>query len=71
VAVLAEAAELLLDRSLEEATDIVWTLCSLAVHDHLVLERGWSADRYRAGLADALTRELLADADAPSGRPPD
>jgi AcrR family transcriptional regulator len=61
VAVLAEAAELRPDRSLEEATDIVWTLCSLAVYDHLVLERGWSADRYRAWLADALTRELLTD----------
>lgn len=61
VAALAEAGGLRPDRSVTEATDIVWTLCSLAVHDHLVLERGWSADRYGPWLAAALTRELVAD----------
>jgi TetR/AcrR family transcriptional regulator of autoinduction and epiphytic fitness len=59
VTVLAENVGLRSDRTLEEATDIVWTLCSLAVHDHLVLERGWRVDRYEAWLAGALTRELL------------
>ena len=43
------------------AGDIVWTLCSLAVHDLLVLERKWSSRRYGEWLAAALKRELLAD----------
>jgi AcrR family transcriptional regulator len=59
VAVLAEDGGLRSDRSVAEATDIVWTLCSLAVHDHLVQERGWSDERYEAWLTAALTRELL------------
>jgi AcrR family transcriptional regulator len=41
------------------AGDIVWTLCSLAVHDLLVLERKWSLQRYGEWLAAALKRELL------------
>ena len=48
--------------SVEAARDVVWTLCSLAVHDLLVLERGWSYERYEAWLADALVCELLSDA---------
>lgn len=43
------------------AGDIVWTLCSLAVHDLLVIERRWSLRRYGDWLAAALKRELLAD----------
>jgi AcrR family transcriptional regulator len=45
--------------SREEATDLVWTLCSLAVHDLLVVDRGWSEERYEEWLARTLTRELL------------
>ena len=56
---LAASGSLRADRSPEEATDVVWTLCSLAVHDLLVLERGWSAERYEAWLAAALAEELL------------
>jgi AcrR family transcriptional regulator len=48
-----------------EARDLLWTLNSLAVHDLLVLQRGWSPDRYRDWLAAALARELLPD------QPPD
>lgn len=43
-----------------EATDLVWTLCSLAVYDLLVRERGWSPERYGAWLATTLTDILLA-----------
>lgn len=43
------------------AGDIVWTLCSLAVHDLLVLERSWSSRRYGEWIASALKRELLPD----------
>ena len=47
--------------SAASAGDIVWTLCSLAVHDLLVIERRWSLRRYGEWLAAALKRELLAD----------
>ena len=43
----------------EEAGDIVYALCSLSVHDMLVLERKWSLSRYGEWLADALKREIL------------
>ena len=58
---LAERGALRRGLSVEEARDVVWTLCSLAVHDLLVLERGWSYERYEAWLADALVCELLPD----------
>jgi AcrR family transcriptional regulator len=57
---LAEQGALRADRSVEEAKDVLWALCSLAVHDLLVLDRGWNADRYQAWLGEALRRELLA-----------
>lgn len=60
VAVLAERGALRPDRTTEEAGDILWTLCSLAVHDDLVLGRGWSSERYEVWLSDTLARELLA-----------
>ena len=45
----------------DAARDVVWTLCSLAVHDLLVLERGWSYGHYETWLTAALVRELLHD----------
>ena len=59
VAQLAGRGWLRSDRSIDDARDILWTLCSLAVHDLLVLERGWTADRYEAWLAAVLVLELL------------
>jgi len=59
VAQLAERGQLRPDRSAQEARDIVWTLCSLAVHDLLVRQRGWTAEQYEAWLAAALADELL------------
>lgn len=47
------------DRTTAEASDIVWTLTSLAVYDQLVVDRGWTAEHYEAWLAAALTRELV------------
>jgi AcrR family transcriptional regulator len=41
------------------AIDILWTLCSLAVYDSLVISRGWSDERYQAWLTESLARELL------------
>jgi hypothetical protein len=60
-AVLAGRGSLRPDLSVEEARDIIWTLCSPAVYDLLVVERGWSSNRYRGWLATALSRELLDD----------
>jgi hypothetical protein len=37
----------------------VWTLCSLAVHDLLVVDRGWTPEHYEEWLAAALVHELL------------
>lgn len=65
VQMLAEQGSLRPERPVEELCDIVWTLCSLAVHDLLVLGRGWDYDRYEAWLAAALTRELLGDEPIP------
>jgi AcrR family transcriptional regulator len=59
VAELASCGVLRPALSTEEATDLVWTLCSLAVHDLLVLGRGWSEDRYEVWLTSTLIRELL------------
>ena len=42
------------------ASDLIWTLTSLAVHDLFVVERGWSSEQYERWLTDALTRELLS-----------
>lgn len=51
--------------SVEHARDVVWTLCSLAVHDLLVISRGWTAEQYQDWLARALAVELLAEAEHP------
>jgi AcrR family transcriptional regulator len=59
VAQLAADGGLKGGRSPEQAKDVVWTLCSLAVYDLLVLERGWTAESYEAWLAAALARELV------------
>jgi AcrR family transcriptional regulator len=58
---LAESRALRPDLSIDGARDIIWTLCSTAVHDLLVRERGWSSESYRDWLAAALQRELLRD----------
>jgi AcrR family transcriptional regulator len=58
---LGERGALRPELTVEEARDVVWTLCSLAVHDLLVLERGWSYERYEAWLSNALICELLPE----------
>ena len=59
VAMLAERKALRSDRSVAEATDLLWALTSVAVYEMLVTERGWSADQYERWLAASLSRELL------------
>jgi AcrR family transcriptional regulator len=61
VEMLARRGRLRHGLSVEGARDVLWTLCSLAVHDLLVIERGWTSKRYQAWLTAALIRELLPD----------
>jgi AcrR family transcriptional regulator len=56
---LAEIRALRSNLSVDDARDIIWTLCSTPVHDLLVRERGWTSQKYRDWLAVALKRELL------------
>jgi AcrR family transcriptional regulator len=59
VQLLADRGVLRPELPVEEARDLLWILCSLAVYDLLVLRCGWSPERYRDWLASALARELL------------
>ena len=61
VGLLASRGALRQGLSVETASDLVWTLCSLAVHDLLVIERGWTSEHYERWLTEALQRELLGD----------
>lgn len=47
-------------RTLDQAADLIWTLCALAVHDMLVVQREWSPQQYEAWLTEALTCGLLS-----------
>jgi AcrR family transcriptional regulator len=62
---LADRGVLRPDLTVDEARDVLWTLNSQAVYDQLVVERGWTPDRYRDWLADTLSWALLTD-DAPT-----
>lgn len=61
VRMLADRAALRPGLAVDEAVDMTWTLCSLAVYDLLVRDRGWTDERYRVWLTDTLVRELLGD----------
>lgn len=59
-------AQLLADRnalkpgmSVDEARDVLWTLCSHSVYEKLVERCGWSPQGYQAWLTDTLTSALL------------
>jgi len=43
----------------EDVRDILWTLNSVNIYELLVLERGWSGERYGAFVADALVAALV------------
>ncbi len=64
VANLAAVASLRLDA--DQAADIVWATNSTELYQLLVVQRGWTRQRYERFLADTWQRLLLADA----GRPP-
>lgn len=58
---LRETGALRPDTSVDEARDVLWTLNSHDVHRMLVVERGWSPERYRIWLARMLASALLAE----------
>ncbi len=61
VQMLADRGALKPGLAVDAGIDLTWTLCSLAVYDLLVLERGWSDDRYKAWLTHALVCELVGE----------
>jgi AcrR family transcriptional regulator len=61
VRMLADRGALKPGLAVDAAIDITWTVCSLAVHDLLVLGRGWSYDHYQTWLTATLVFELLGE----------
>ena len=54
--------------SVEEAGDILWTVNSGAVYELLVVQRGWSVERYRDWIASTNAQALLAERKRPIRR---
>ena len=61
VRMLADRGALKPGLAVDTAIDLTWTLCSLAIYDLLVLDRGWSDDRYQAWLTRAIVCELIGE----------
>jgi AcrR family transcriptional regulator len=61
VRMLADRSALKPGLDVDTAIDMTWTLCSLAVYDMLVLERGWNDQRYQTWLTHALACELIGE----------
>jgi AcrR family transcriptional regulator len=47
------------DLSQDDIRDILWTITSIEVHNHLVTQRQWSAEKYAEWLTDTIARLLL------------
>ena len=56
---LHEEGHLPADISFEEARDVLWAYNSVELYDLLVLQRGWTDERYGRFVADALIAALL------------
>lgn len=56
---LASSGRLRDDLSESEALDVLWAMTGTSSYQQLVVQRGWTADRYEAWLADSLVRMLL------------
>jgi AcrR family transcriptional regulator len=59
---LAKAGALRAGLRERDAADVIHALASPEVYRLLVVDRGWSADRYQQWVTDTLTDQLLADA---------
>jgi AcrR family transcriptional regulator len=60
IASLQEQGALRPGLSLEEATDVLWTLTSYDLYRMLVVEQRWVPERYETWLAQLLIQDLLA-----------
>jgi hypothetical protein len=49
--------------TLDDAADFMWATLSIAVWEHLTLERGWTQEQYRERMKLALKQALLETAD--------
>jgi AcrR family transcriptional regulator len=58
---LAGTGELRPDLTVDEVADIIWTTNGSEYYAMLVLDRGWSPDRFRWWLLDAWSRLLLTE----------
>ncbi|MDT7573658.1 MAG: hypothetical protein QOE05_3832 [Actinomycetota bacterium] len=58
-AVLDQRGALRADLTVDEAADVLWLLNDSAPYHRLVVERGWSIERYESWLADTLVALLL------------
>jgi AcrR family transcriptional regulator len=56
---LYEGGHLRPDVSIDEARDVLWTYNSVEIYHLLVLQRGWSPQRYGRWVAEALIAALL------------
>lgn len=54
------AASLAPGMSVRAATDLLWTFSNEELYRELVVERGWSADRFETWLAATLRAQLLS-----------
>jgi AcrR family transcriptional regulator len=59
IADLREQGVLRRDLSLEEATDVLWSLTSYDLYRMLVVERRWAPERYESWLTNLLIERLL------------
>jgi hypothetical protein len=60
IILLQEARRLQAELDYATARDIFWMLTSRDIYRMLVLERGWSSQKYQDWLADTLVRSLLS-----------
>lgn len=56
---LADAGDLADGMSVKAGTDVVWTMLSVHLFEDLVVDRGWSTERYEAFVGDVLHHRLL------------
>lgn len=56
---LEENGALRSDITVEEARDVLWAINSLSVYELLVVERGWSEDRYQTWITSMMIQSLL------------
>jgi hypothetical protein len=47
------------DLSQDDIRDILWTITSIEVHNHLMTQRQWSAEKYVEWITDTIARLLL------------